>query len=825
MTFTKLFVFLFAVMVFNTASAQENVGIGTVTPDPSSILDLSANNKGFLAPRLTTTQRLAIVNPVDGLLVYDKDSLCFFYYKIPPAPGVPTWISLCNNSSVVIGPIGPTGPTGVGTAGVTGPTGSAGVAGTAGVAGATGPAGAAGTTGTNGTTGVTGATGPTGLPGVPGPTGVGTAGATGATGSTGPTGAGMGPTGPTGTNGIDGVTGPTGPTGVGMGPTGPTGAAGSAGVAGVTGPAGIAGVTGANGAAGTIGPTGPTGANGANGTAGTNGTTGANGVTGATGATGADGALTAWGLTGNTGTTPGTNFIGTTDVNDWLIKTGGSAATNERLRVQSGGLIVINKIAAAAGDIFSVYGSGTTGAINALGSFSINGYSSGTGSGIYGENTGTGYGVYGNSASTGAGVFGDNSGTGFGVFGNSVSTGIGVLGVNEGTGTGVDGEVYNATPQTINSGASIGVFGYNNNTPTSPGSAMGVWAQSLSTTGPSYGLYASGASATGFAVRGGNTNTSGTGIFGVGNNATGSYLVTGSGGAFTGTQTGMYAYTTSTTLASRAIEAQVTATTGVGSVGVFATNASTTAGAMGILGQTAASSGTGTGAGVVGSNTAAPASASSNIGTVGVIGYTTSAAATAGAAFNLLLSGGYFETANGYAYVGAYTANTDYAILGSGTKSTIVNDISEKPVVMFCTEAPEVLFQDMGTAKLVNGKATVKLDPTFAKNIIVNENHSLRVFVQLEGNCNGVYVANKTADGFEVVELNGGTSNVSFTWTIYGNRIDETNSKFQDLRYPSAPRGGKNFKPISDSLIPQKSMTVEQVDLFIPKKITINKKK
>jgi len=190
-----------------TTIAQNNVGIGTVTPDPSAILDLSTSNKGFLAPRLTASQRLTIANPTDGLLVYDKDSLCFFYYKIPPAPGLPTWISMCNLSSSTPGPTGPTGA--------------------------------------NGTPGTIGPTGPTGAVGITGATGVGTTGPTGPTGVTGPTGFGVGPT------------GPTGPTGIGVaGNTGPTGPTGNNGIDGATGATGSNGTIGATGATGATGPTG-----------------------------------------------------------------------------------------------------------------------------------------------------------------------------------------------------------------------------------------------------------------------------------------------------------------------------------------------------------------------------------------------------------------------------------------------------------------------------------------------------------------------------------------------------------------------------------------
>ncbi|MEM6516195.1 MAG: cell wall anchor protein [Bacteroidota bacterium] len=57
------------------------VGIDTETPDPSSALDVSSTDSGFLAPRMTTAQREAIVSPAQGLLVYDTTLESFQYYQ------------------------------------------------------------------------------------------------------------------------------------------------------------------------------------------------------------------------------------------------------------------------------------------------------------------------------------------------------------------------------------------------------------------------------------------------------------------------------------------------------------------------------------------------------------------------------------------------------------------------------------------------------------------------------------------------------------------------------------------------------------------------
>lgn len=48
-----------------------NVGIGTSTPNTSSILDITSTTKGFLIPRMTTAQRGAIVSPAIGLQIFN----------------------------------------------------------------------------------------------------------------------------------------------------------------------------------------------------------------------------------------------------------------------------------------------------------------------------------------------------------------------------------------------------------------------------------------------------------------------------------------------------------------------------------------------------------------------------------------------------------------------------------------------------------------------------------------------------------------------------------------------------------------------------------
>ena len=76
---------------FVKANAQ--TGIGTTTPDASAKLDISSTSKGLLVPRMTSTQRLAISLPANGLLVYQTDGVIGFYVNTGTAAS-PVWLRL-----------------------------------------------------------------------------------------------------------------------------------------------------------------------------------------------------------------------------------------------------------------------------------------------------------------------------------------------------------------------------------------------------------------------------------------------------------------------------------------------------------------------------------------------------------------------------------------------------------------------------------------------------------------------------------------------------------------------------------------------------------
>ncbi len=65
-----------------------------------------------------------------------------------------------------------------------------------------------------------------------------------------------------------------------------------------------------------------------------------------------------------------------------------------------------------------------------------------------------------------------------------------------------------------------------------------------------------------------------------------------------------------------------------------------------------------------------------------------------------------------------------------------------------------------GKNQLQNGSSFIKFDTPR------DDFEELIINIQLEGDCNGVFISKKTREGFEVKELQKGKSNVKFSWSI-----------------------------------------------------------
>jgi hypothetical protein len=127
-------------------------------------------------------------------------------------------------------------------------------------------------------------------------------------------------------------------------------------------------------------------------------------------------------------------------------------------------------------------------------------------------------------------------------------------------------------------------------------------------------------------------------------------------------------------------------------------------------------------------------------------------------------SGGYEFAFFNYASSAVFYGDIYGDTVAVGSKSAAVPLKNGQMVKVYSQESPQVWFEDFGGAKLVGGVATVKLDSKFAQ--LVNTKLPYRVFVTPNGDCHGLYVAQKGRNSFEVREIGGGNSNVEFDYRI-----------------------------------------------------------
>lgn len=222
---------------------------------------------------------------------------------------------------------------------------------------------------------------------------------------------------------------------------------------------------------------------------------------------------------------------------------------------------------------------------------------------------------------------------------------------------------------------------------------------------------------------------------------------------------------------------------GAGVLGNYnGTNTSNTrAGVNGICSTAAANAG---GAGTVGYN--AIASGAQRMGVLGYYNGTSFGLGVVGIGFG----GGIMAGNNDVAVVGWRQNNANYSgyfngnhVIANGTKSASV-PTTKGNQLLYVTEAPEVWFEDLGGGKLVNGEVTIHLDPLFLETVVIDADHPMRVFVQMEGESQEVYVTKGTTS-FVVKERNGGNSNAEFSYRIMAKRVH-----FQDHRFGNDPVWG-----------------------------------
>lgn len=90
-----LFALIAVLLIFINFSANAQVSVNTdgSEADGSAMLEVKSSDKGVLPPRLSTPLMKAIESPVSGLMIYNTDEKCLFYFE-----GI-YWINMCTGDS------------------------------------------------------------------------------------------------------------------------------------------------------------------------------------------------------------------------------------------------------------------------------------------------------------------------------------------------------------------------------------------------------------------------------------------------------------------------------------------------------------------------------------------------------------------------------------------------------------------------------------------------------------------------------------------------------------------------------------------------------
>jgi hypothetical protein len=163
---------------------------------------------------------------------------------------------------------------------------------------------------------------------------------------------------------------------------------------------------------------------------------------------------------------------------------------------------------------------------------------------------------------------------------------------------------------------------------------------------------------------------------------------------------------------------------------------------------------------------------------------------------------GYNNTVGGY---GVYGWSTNgIALYGhgdlvcTGSKSAKVKLDNGTAVRLYAEESAESWFSDYGEGKLSDSHAHIELDQLFLQTVTIDAENPMKVFVQVEGDCNGVYVTNKTSTGFDVVELQEGGSNAPFSYRVVCKR-----KYYEDNRLTTPEENARSTKRMMELAWPE----------------------
>jgi hypothetical protein len=409
------------------------------------------------------------------------------------------------------------------------------------------------------------------------------------------------------------------------------------------------------------------------------------------------------------------------------------------------------------------------------------------GSGSYAESTGVygagnGFGVYGYTEATGAtGVYGQgytgvmglgaSSATSATAFGSGVAGNgaIGIWGSTNYTGSTFSPEAilgFIPSNQPTATFAPIAIVG-NTESPTGAGGYFlgptGLYVDSNASTNDGVAISATGGSNyTSATVIG--TGVAASGFYGV--LSTGTYGVFSTGNAFGVVGEGPFGVV------------GVASTAGNGNYGFGVEGAATyesvegqtfaATSSAGVWGDLADGVGDGSGVLATGdSSTGLIAANNSNYATIKAYNFTTNSGKIV------------FETYAPNQNSSHCTIDTSANLSCSGSLAEVQKTDGGESKAIYAVASAENWMEDAGSAQLSGGAAKVSLESQFGQT--VNAAVDYHVFLTPNGDCKGLYVASKSATGFEVRELGGGQSNISFDYRIMAKRKGFESTRLEDL--------------------------------------------
>jgi hypothetical protein len=118
---------------------------------------------------------------------------------------------------------------------------------------------------------------------------------------------------------------------------------------------------------------------------------------------------------------------------------------------------------------------------------------------------------------------------------------------------------------------------------------------------------------------------------------------------------------------------------------------------------------------------------------------------------------------------------------------TTTND--GRHVSAYASQSADAEMSDVGTGRIAAGHGIVQLDPAFARTLDMRSGY--HVFLTPMGDCRGLFIASKSPASFEVRELQGGQSTLSFDYRIIGRAAGVTSGRLPAFRFtmPKFVRG------------------------------------